>query len=68
MWLVLSAFDLPPGVVAAAVLGAALPVGRSVFVLGRQYDTAVEAVSAAVLVSTLLATGTVWLLAPVVAP
>jgi predicted permease len=67
MWLVLSAFDLPPGVVAAAVLGAAMPVGSSVFVLGRQYDTAVEALSAAVLVSTLLAMGTVWLLAAVVA-
>ena len=44
----------------AAILLAAMPVGSLVFVVSRLYDVRSERASAAVVVSTLLSVGTLW--------
>jgi len=45
-------FDVDPLWATVAILGAALPVAANVFIVAKQYDTFVERVSSAILVST----------------
>ena len=52
-------FDVDPLWASVAVLGAALPVAANVFIVARQYDTYVERVSSAILVSTAISVVTV---------
>lgn len=54
-WLALGVFDVAPLPAAVAVLMAALPTGANVFVLAGRYGVYVDRVSAATLVSTVLA-------------
>jgi hypothetical protein len=61
-------FGLDPAQVAAGVLLAAMPIANNAFILAQRHGAAVEEVSAAVLISTILAVGawpfTAWLVAP----
>ena len=52
-------FDVDPLWAAVATLGAALPVAANVFIVAKQYDTYVERVSSAILVSTVISVITV---------
>jgi predicted permease len=52
-------FDVDPLWATVAILGAALPVAANVFIVARQYDTYVERVSSAILVSTAISVVTV---------
>ena len=52
-------FDVDPLWATVAILGAALPVAANVFIVARQYDTYVERVSSAILVSTAISVITV---------
>jgi malonate transporter len=52
-------FDIDPLWAAVATLGASLPVAANVFIVAKQYDTYVERVSSAILVSTAISVITV---------
>ena len=52
-------FDVDPLWATVATLGAALPVAANVFIVAKQYDTYVERVSSAILVSTVVSVITV---------
>ena len=52
-------FDVDPLWASVAILGASLPVAANVFIVARQYDTYVERVSSAILVSTAVSVVTV---------
>jgi malonate transporter len=52
-------FDVDPLWATVAILGAALPVAANVFIVAKQYDTYVERVSSAILVSTIVSVVTV---------
>jgi malonate transporter len=52
-------FDVDPLWATVAILGAALPVAANVFIIAKQYDTYVERVSSAILVSTAISVVTV---------
>jgi malonate transporter and related proteins len=52
-------FDVDPLWATVAILGAALPVAANVFIVAKQYDTYVERVSSAILVSTAISVFTV---------
>ena len=52
-------FDVDPLWATVAILGAALPVAANVFIVAKQYDTYVERVSSAILVSTAVSVVTV---------
>ena len=52
-------FDVDPLWATVAILGAALPVAANVFIVAKQYDTYVERVSSAILVSTAISVVTV---------
>ena len=52
-------FDVDPLWATVAILGAALPVAANVFIVAKQYDTYVERVSSAILVSTTISVLTV---------
>ncbi len=52
-------FDVDPLWATAATLAASLPVAANVFIVARQYDTYVERVSSAILVSTTVSVVTV---------
>ena len=52
-------FDVDPLWATVAILGAALPVAANVFIVARQYDTYVERVSSAILISTAISVVTV---------
>jgi malonate transporter len=52
MWLTTQLFDVAPLWAAVAILAAALPVAANVFILARQYDTYVDRISSAILLST----------------
>jgi malonate transporter and related proteins len=52
-------FDVDPLWASVAILGAALPIAANVFIVARQYDTYVERVSSAILVSTAISVVTV---------
>ena len=59
MWLTTQLFDVAPLWAAVAVLGASLPVAANVFILARQYDTYVDRISSAILLSTAVSIVTV---------
>ena len=61
-------FDVDPLWATVAILGASLPVAANVFIVARQYDTYVERVSSAILVSTIVSTVTVSTLLTVLSP
>ena len=61
-------FDIDPLWATVAILGASLPVAANVFIVARQYDTYVERVSSAILVSTIVSTITVSALLTVLSP
>jgi predicted permease len=61
-------FDIDPLWAIVAILGASLPVAANVFIVARQYDTYVERVSSAILVSTIVSTVTVSALLTVLSP
>jgi malonate transporter and related proteins len=61
-------FDIDPLWATVAILGASLPVAANVFIVARQYDTYVERVSSAILVSTIVSTFTVSALLTVLSP
>ena len=52
-------FDVDPLWATVAILGAALPVAANVFIVAKQYDTYVERVSSAILISTAISVVTV---------
>jgi malonate transporter len=52
-------FDVDPLWATVAILGAALPVAANIFIVAKQYDTYVERVSSAILVSTIVSVVTV---------
>ena len=52
-------FDVDPLWASVAILGAALPVAANVFIVAKQYDTYVDRVSSAILVSTVISVVTV---------
>ena len=52
-------FDVDPLWATVAILGAALPIAANVFIVAKQYDTYVERVSSAILVSTAISVITV---------
>jgi malonate transporter len=52
-------FDVDPLWASVAILGAALPVAANVFIVAKQYDTYVERVSSAILISTAISVVTV---------
>ena len=52
-------FDVDPLWATVAILGAALPLPANVFIVAKQYDTYVERVSSAILVSTAISVVTV---------
>ena len=52
-------FDVDPLWATVAILGASLPIAANVFIVARQYDTYVERVSSAILVSTTISVLTV---------
>jgi predicted permease len=59
IWLTTVLFDVDPLWASVAILGASLPVAANVFILARQYDTYVERVSSAILLSTAVSVVTV---------
>src|ERR671911_197466 len=61
-------FDVDPLWATVAILGASLPVAANVFIVAKQYDTYVERVSSAILVSTIVSTFTVSALLTVLSP
>ena len=61
-------FDVDPLWATVAILGAALPVAANVFIVAKQYDTYVERVSSAVLISTIVSTVTVSTLLTILSP
>lgn len=61
-------FDVEPLWATVAILGAALPVAANVFIIARQYDTYVERVSSAILVSTAISVVTVSALLTFLSP
>ena len=61
-WLALAVFDVDPRWATVAILMAALPTGANVFVVAQRYDVYVERISAATLISTVLAVLTLSLL------
>lgn len=61
-------FDVEPLWASVAVLGASLPIAANVFILARQYDTYVDRVSSAILVSTTVSVITVSALLTVLLP
>jgi malonate transporter len=66
MWLTTQLFDVAPLWATVAVLAAALPVAANVFILARQYDTYVDRISSAILLSTAVSVVTVSTLLAVV--
>jgi malonate transporter and related proteins len=52
-------FDVDPLWATVAILGAALPIAANVFIVAKQYDTYVERVSSAILLSTAVSVVTV---------
>jgi malonate transporter and related proteins len=52
-------FDVDPLWATVAILGASLPVAANVFIVAKQYDTYVERVSSAILISTAISVVTV---------
>jgi malonate transporter len=66
MWLTTQLFDVAPLWAAVAVLGASLPVAANVFILARQYDTYVDRISSAILLSTVVSVVTVSTLLAVI--
>ncbi len=66
MWLTTQLFDVAPLWAAIAVLGASLPVAANVFILARQYDTYVDRISSAILLSTVVSIVTVSTLLAVI--
>jgi malonate transporter and related proteins len=66
MWLTTKLFDVGPFWAAVAVLAAALPVAANVFILARQYDTYVDRISSAILLSTAVSVVTVSTLLAVI--
>jgi len=68
MWLTTQLFDVASLWAAVAVLGAALPVAANVFILARQYDTYVDRISSAILLSTAVSVVTVSTLLAVIGP
>lgn len=54
-WLALAVFDVEPRWATVAILMAALPTGANVFVVGQRYGVYLERISAATLISTVLA-------------
>jgi predicted permease len=66
MWLTTQLFDVAPLWAAIAVLGASLPVAANVFILARQYDTYVDRISSAILLSTVVSVVTVSTLLAVI--
>jgi malonate transporter len=52
-------FDVDPLWATVAILGAALPIAANVFIVAKQYDTYVERISSAILVSTAISVITV---------
>jgi malonate transporter len=52
-------FDVDPLWASVAILGAALPVAANVFIVAKQYDTYVERISSAILISTAISVVTV---------
>jgi predicted permease len=61
-------FEVDPLWATVAILGAALPVAANVFIIARQYDTYVERVSSAILVSTAISVVTVSALLTFLSP
>jgi len=59
MWLTTQLFDVTSLWATVAVLAAALPVAANVFILARQYDTYVDRISSAILLSTAVSIVTV---------
>ena len=68
MWLTTQLFDVTSLWATVAVLGAALPVAANVFILARQYDTYVDRISSAILLSTAVSVVTVSTLLAVIGP
>ena len=66
MWLTTQLFNVASLWAAVAVLGAALPVAANVFILARQYDTYVDRISSAILLSTVVSVVTVSTLLAVI--
>ena len=66
MWLTTQLFNVASLWAAVAVLGAALPVAANVFILARQYDTYVDRISSAILLSTAVSVVTVSILLAVI--
>ena len=62
MWLTTQLFDVTSLWATVAVLAAALPVAANVFILARQYDTYVDRISSAILLSTAVSIVTVFTL------
>jgi malonate transporter len=52
-------FDVDPLWASVAILGASLPVAANVFIVARQYDTYVDRISSAILISTAISVFTV---------
>ena len=61
-------FDVDPLWATVAILGASLPVAANVFIVAKQYDTYVERISSAILISTVVSTFTVSALLTVLSP
>jgi malonate transporter and related proteins len=59
MWLTTQLFDVTSLWATVAVLAAALPVAANVFILARQYDTYIDRISSAILLSTAVSIVTV---------
>jgi malonate transporter and related proteins len=68
MWLTTQLFDVASLWATVAVLAAALPVAANVFILARQYDTYVERISSAILLSTAVSVVTVSVLLAGIGP
>jgi malonate transporter len=66
MWLTTQLFDVTSLWATVAVLAAALPVAANVFILARQYDTYVDRISSAILLSTVVSVVTVSTLLAVI--
>jgi malonate transporter and related proteins len=52
-------FEVDPLWATVAILGASLPVAANVFIVAKHYDTYVERISSAILVSTIVSVVTV---------
>lgn len=69
MWLTMTQiFTIDPLWATVAILGASLPVAANVFIVARQYDTYLERVSSAILLSTVVSMVTVSALLVVLSP